>query len=465
MDQLGPWPPSWQSLWQSAVFYGAFATAVRVGANILLLPFILKRFSTQELALWWVFVALGAVANVGDFGFGQAISRVYSFLWAGADDFDTEGLRASLPNSSPNYELIRRFDATVHYFYVRVSVVVGAILAVAGTPFVVPLLQPPVNRLWILLCWSAFILASAYSLAASRWVLACQGINRVREVQASYFWSGLSYVLVAAVMLIMGGGLETMVVATAVRAVVGQQLCARAYRRAIPNLRGSKPPADVSMLKRIWPNARRFFLLSLAAYVVANGATLMCSTLLGPDATASFGLTVQIGNFIANFSALWLSVKWPQITILRTQGELHRMAILFARRLLLVMVTFALSAVFLLAAGNYLLAMRGTHTRLLAHPYMLVYLVYLAQQQFYVQFGNLTFTENVVPFVGISIVTALALVGLSLVLTPILGLWGLILGPLIATVVCSSWYVVYRGFTGQPLSARQLVGAALYGRV
>jgi O-antigen/teichoic acid export membrane protein len=465
MDQLRPWPSAWQSLWQSAVFYGAFATAVRVGANILLLPFILKRFSAQELALWWVFVALGAVANLGDFGFGQAISRVYSFLWAGADNFDTEGLRASLPNSSPNYDLIRHFDATVHYFYVRVSVVVGAILAIAGTPFVVPLIQPPVNRVWILLCWSAFILASGYSLATSRWTLACQGVNRVRELQASYFWSGLSFVIVAALMLIVGGGLETMVVATAARAVVGQQLCARAYRRAIPNVRGQKPRADLSMLKRIWPNARKFFLLSLGAYVVANGTTLMCSALLGPEATASFGLTVQVGNFIASFSALWLTVKWPQITILRTQGELQPMAILFARRLLLVMITFVLSAVLLLVSGNFLLAIRGTHTRLLAHPYMLVYLLYLAQQQFYVQFGNLTFTENVVPFVGISIVTALALLGLTLILTPILGMWGLILGPLVATVVCSSWYVVYRGFCGQPLSARQLVDAALYGRV
>src|SRR5947207_9604523 len=48
----------WQRLRRSAILYGLFATIIRVGANILLLPLILKRFSPAELALWWVFVAL-----------------------------------------------------------------------------------------------------------------------------------------------------------------------------------------------------------------------------------------------------------------------------------------------------------------------------------------------------------------------------------------------------------------------
>ncbi|HMC27133.1 MAG TPA: hypothetical protein VKM56_04985, partial [Verrucomicrobiae bacterium] len=304
-----------------------------MGANILLLPLLLKRFSPQELALWWVFVALGAVANLADFGFGQAISRVYSFLWAGAEDFDTEGLRPPPTNVSPNYSRIRQFNATVRYFYLRISLVAIAVLAIGGTPFVVRLIHAPTPSTWILLCWAAFVVVTGYSLGSSHWMLACQGINRVRELQSSYFWSGLSFVAIASFMLLLGAGLETMVLATAIRAWVGRQFCYYAYRRAVPKEEQGRPQVDLSMLKRLWPNARKFSLLTVGAYLIANGTTLICSQLLGAEATASFGLTVQVGNFLAAFSTLWLAVKWPAITVLRTQGKLQEMAIIFARRL------------------------------------------------------------------------------------------------------------------------------------
>ena len=61
----------WQRLRQSAVFYGVFATGVRVGANLLLLPLLLTRVPSAELALWYVFLALGGFANLADFGFTQ----------------------------------------------------------------------------------------------------------------------------------------------------------------------------------------------------------------------------------------------------------------------------------------------------------------------------------------------------------------------------------------------------------
>src|SRR5580765_6762835 len=98
------------------MFYGALATLVRVGANLLLLPLVLSKLSQSELVLWWIFLALGAFANLSDFGFGQTISRVYGFLWAGAEDFDCEGLRPPPRETGPNLRMIRRLHATAIKF-------------------------------------------------------------------------------------------------------------------------------------------------------------------------------------------------------------------------------------------------------------------------------------------------------------------------------------------------------------
>jgi O-antigen/teichoic acid export membrane protein len=454
----------WERIRHSAMLYGILSTVVRVGANVLLLPLVLKRMSTPELAVWWVFLSLAALALLTDFGFGQAITRVYSYLWAGAEDFDTEGLRPPPEQHAPNLPRIRELHASIRRLYWWVSVIGVSILVVGGTPFLVRPAQATANPVFIWFCWAAYVLAIGLCLATNYWVLACQGVNQVRASQRAFLWSGLLYIGTAGILLILRCGLFSMVAATVLRAIVLRQWCRRAYLAAVPDGAGESIPPNPAMLRRIWPNAWKFGVISLGGYLIYNASVLLCSQFLPTDVTASFGLTVQIGTFITNFSALWLTVKWPQITILRTQGRLQEMSVLFARRLACVMLTFLAMVFLIVLFGNQLLDWKGSQARLLPTAYLLVYFLYLGQQQFYVQFGSLTYTENVVPFYNLSFFSGVALVALSAILVPRFGLWALILTPLVITAGVCSWYVVRRGFQGQALSVGQFLRAAVWGR-
>ncbi len=450
---------------RSAILYGVLGTSIRLGANVLLLPLVLTRLDPAELATWWVFVALGAVANLADLGFGQVVTRVYSILWAGAEDFDEEGLRPPSPDRAPNLPRIRQLNAAVRHLYWRVALAAALLLAIGGT-FFLGISGGADTRsgvFWV--SWAAYVLVIYYSVGTTHWLLACQGIGRVRESQAAFLWGGLSYLVTAGALLVLGAGLFSMVVATGVKGWVTREVARRAYLEMLPDAPGMNPTIDRLMLARLWPNARKFAVLSLGAYLVYNGSVLVSSLVMPDEVTASFGLTAQVGLFLQNFSALWLSVKWPQITMLRTQGRLEEMGVLFARRLVCVMGSFVVLGIGLALFGNQLLAWKGTQTRLLPTACLIVYLVYLVQQQFYIQFGLLTFTENVVPYYSLTLYTGLGLFGLSVVLTPWLGRWGLVLSPLIATGVACSWYPVWRGFQGQPLSPRQFVRAAIRGHL
>jgi len=455
----------WQRTRQSAVFYGVFATGIRVGANILLLPLLLTRLSTADLAVWWVFCALGNFANLADFGFGQVISRVYSYLWAGAEDFDAEGLRPPPQRREPNLPRIRALSETIRSFYLYLSLGASVILAIVGT---LVLLKPSAavadHRLvWI--AWAGYLLTIAYNLGASRWLLACQGLGRVREMQASYLWSGLAYVAAAAMLLLAGWGLLALVVANLLRAVIIREYCRIVYYAAVPKDADCALRPDKDIIRRLWPNASKFGVVLIGSFFLANGSVLISSHFLGEQITASFGLTAQIGVFLTGFASLWLSVKWPQLTMLRTHGRLEEMSILFARRLALTMGTFLLLAAIVVVAGNQLLEWKGTHTQLLSTPALIFYFSYLAIQLFYVQFGTLAFTENVVPFFKIAIFTGLGMLGLSLIMTRAFGLWGMLVAPLIAECVYSGWFTVRRGFRGQSLKPAEFVRAALSGQI
>jgi hypothetical protein len=454
----------WQRTRRSAVFYGIFATGIRVGANILLLPLLLTKLPTAELAVWYVFCALGNFANLSDFGFGQVISRVYSYLWAGAEDFDAEGLRPPSQSREPNLPRIRQLSETVRSFYLYLSLAASFVLAIVGTLVLLKPSADVANHRLVWIAWAGYLLTIGYNLGANRWLLACQGLGKVRELQASYLWSGLTYVATAAALLVAGFGLLALVIANLLKAVIIREYCRIVYYSAVPKEPGAAPKPDKQMFKRLWPNAAKFGMILVGGFFLANGSVLISSHFLGKELTASFGLTAQIGGFLTGFASLWLAVKWPQLTMLRTQGRLEEMSILFARRLALTMGTYLVLAAFVILAGNKLLQWKGTHTQLLSTPALIFYFGYLAVQLFYVQFGSLAYTENVVPFFRIAIFTGLGMLGLSLVMTPAFGLWGMLVAPLIAESVYSSWFTVRRGFRGQPLSPQQFVRAALSGQ-
>jgi O-antigen/teichoic acid export membrane protein len=449
---------------KSAMLYALLSTAVRVGANLILIPILVKKLTTPELALWWIFVTLGGFAYLSDFGFGQAISRVYSYLWAGADSIDTEGLRVPPEGADPNRPALRRFNATVRRLYFWLSVAGLVALAAGGSLYLWRSAGASMHRGEFWLAWSFFATSVVYNIGTSHWILACQGINRVRELQFSSLWGGVAYVLAAGTMLLLGFGLWSMVIATALRAWISREICAAAYRVSVPRIQGEILAPDLGILRKIWPNVWKFGLISVAGYAINSAPVLICGFFLGEAATASYGLTSQLGYFLLASSGLWLTVKWPQLTILRTQGKLAEMSTVFAQRLGWAMATFTLGALLLVFCGNWLLELKGSHTRLLATPYLVVFLLFIGQQLFYGQFGLLTFTENVVPFYRLSVFTAIATLVLSSVLTPRYGLWGLVLAPLIAVQLGLSWYPVWRGYRGQPLSTGVLVRAFLFGR-
>jgi hypothetical protein len=455
----------WFRARRSAIFFGIFATAVRVGANLLLLPILLTKLPTNDLALWWVFVSLGGFVNLADFGFGATIARVYSYLWAGAEDFEAEGLSAPAVNRPPNLTRIRELNATVRYFYWTISIATTFVIAAIGTFVLLKPVSGCTNAHSAWLAWVFQVFLIGFGLGTSRWTLACQGLGRTKELQIAYLWSGIANLSLATVLLLCNWWLFALLTANLVRLMILRWYCRAVYYGSVPKIQGLRLKPNWEMLKRLWPNASKLGVLAIGAYLLSNGNILICSQNLNPEltpgVTASFGLMATLGGFMTNFSALWLAVKWPQINMLRMQGRLEEMSTLFARRLALVIITFVASATLVVLIGNYLLALKGTHTRLLPVPYLIFYFSYLAYQLFYVQFGTLAYSENVVPFFKVSIFTGIGMFILSYFMTRSFGLWGMLIAPLIAESACNSWYTVRRGFRGQPLTAKQLVRAGL----
>ena len=294
----------WRRVRQSAMFFGMFATGVRVGANLLLLPVLLSKLPTADLALWWVFGSLGGFVNLADFGFGSTIVRVYSYLWAGAEDFDAEGLRPHSGNTEPNRPRIRQLNVTVGYFYWLLSAGATLLIAVIGTLLLFkPVAAVSDPRLaWF--AWLVQIFLIGYGLGSNRWMLACQGLGRMRELQASNLFGGLAYVAVATVLLLNGRGLFGLLIASFIRSVITRTYCKSVYRRVVPNVPGEHIKPEMGIMKRLWPNASKLGVISIGTFLLANGNVLICSQFLDDKATASFEALGQSRFMIPMFGLM-----------------------------------------------------------------------------------------------------------------------------------------------------------------
>jgi O-antigen/teichoic acid export membrane protein len=449
----------------TAMFLGLLGTTVRIGSNILLLPIALTYLSQPEMAVWWIFLSLGALSTLADFGFAPAITRVYSFLWGGADDFDTEGLRPVPEHGSPNLPRIHQLHVTVARLYLILATVVTLVLAIGGTLFLWPKMHHIENATFGWLAWALFVVVIGLNLKTSYWLTAAQGINRVREVQASNLWSGLVYLVVGSVLLFAEFKLVALALAVGARALVARWICVRAFSNAAEFDEGKPLSPDRTMLKRLWPNAKKFGIMSIGSYCITQGLILIGSQLLSLNILASLGLTQQIGIFVASIASLWLQVKWPEITILRTQGHSRAMSVLFAQRLALSIASFVAIGGIVVLFGNELLQWKGTQTRLLSFGPLTYYLAYLAFQMAYGAFGMLAMTENVIPFYRIAISTGIVTVLVSVIMTYQWHLWGLLLAPLICEAAYSAWFTIRRGFESQPLTVGEFLRAAVFARV
>jgi O-antigen/teichoic acid export membrane protein len=64
---------------QSAVAWTFLATVLRVGANLFVLPLMLRKPPPEHLDLCYVFMTIGGFASLLDFGFEPTINRAASY--------------------------------------------------------------------------------------------------------------------------------------------------------------------------------------------------------------------------------------------------------------------------------------------------------------------------------------------------------------------------------------------------
>jgi O-antigen/teichoic acid export membrane protein len=151
----------------------------------------------------------------------------------------------------------------------------------------------------------------------------------------------------------------------------------------------------------------------------------------------------------------WVAVKRPLINQLRAQNRTQEITRLFCSRTQLALLTYLVGAVAILLLGSPLLNLIHARTTLVPRPELIVLLIICLLETHHVCYSLLITTENQNPFLVPSLASGLAIVILSVVLTPFIGLWGLVVTFGAVQLCFNNWWPIRRGIRGLNLSTRE----------
>ena len=427
---------------------------LRMGGLILILPLILRKTTSDELGIWYVFQAIASFVALMDLGFGPTVSRNVSFLWAGAEKVLARGLADKKSEGEPNWKEMVSLIATMRWYYFLAGFFVVFFIGLGGGWWIWHKTEGLDMAKSMRGAWVFYVLGLGLNMTGSLWPACLGGINRVREGQQISVYALVANYVVSGLGLLFGFGLWALTTGQILQGFLVRFLGKKELDRHIsPDLISySIKSIRPKLVLILWPMAWRAGALSVGAFLITQANTLVCSARLSLSETASYGLTLQLISALVGVSAVWVTVKAPLLAQLRAKGQLNEVENVFVQRLRLSMLMYIVGACVIILLGPLLIYAIHSKTPLLTVSQVALLLFFMMLELHHSLYSHLVFAENENPFVVPALVSGVTIVLLSYFTIPYLGVTGVILSFGLTQLAFNNWWTVLRALRGLRVS-------------
>lgn len=303
---------------KSDIIWNYIGIIVSLMGNFLLIPFLLKFLSTDYYGLWNVFISLGAVSVLFDFGFNSLFARNIAYSWSGVKNLSKENVVAT-DNNGVNYPLLKKVIKTCQLIYLIISSAALLVLVSIGTIYVSHVAKSISNNLVVIIAWELYAIGIFLDLLYGYYDAFLRGIGEIGADNKARVIAKLIQIVLTVVLLFLNFGIISTSIANIVYGLAFRELCKKrfySYKNMKTRLNevGAVPISDIfETFKIVWHNAWREGIVSIANYISNQVTTLLCSLYLGLAATAKFGLAVQFTSAVAQIATALLISYQPAL--------------------------------------------------------------------------------------------------------------------------------------------------------
>lgn len=427
------------------IIWSYIGTILSMGANLLMLPFLMFYLDDDTLGLWYIFASIGAIATLFDFGFGVTFARNVTYAWAGAKELKKEGVEFT-QNSELDYKLMKKVLRTCKIVYGIIAGMALLLLLTLGTGYVL-FVSRRLSGYRHIIAWIIYVVAVFLNLYYGYYASFLRGVGNVAQANKNTVWARLIQIVLMIALLLMRFGLIGVCVAYLAYGTIFRLLGKHyfyKYKGIGENLSKVKDEPSWNevkdMIEIVWHNAWRDGAISLCNYCCNQVSTLICSAYLSLAETGTYSIGVQIASAIATIAGTLYNTYQPELQVAYISADKDKMR----KTMSMIVISF----VYLFFLGTVSFCIVGVPLLKLVKPSAVVsipVLLGLCLYQFILKYRN-CYTSyfsctNRIIYVGGFTVSAILCVGLSfVVIGPLnMGVWGLIIAQIISQAVYNLW--------------------------
>lgn len=425
------------------IVWNYMAIFFNMGAGVIVLPIILHFLNAEEIGLYYLMLTISSMVALIDFGFAPQIGRNITYALSGAKHIEREGLH-ELPNSEPNYRLLAIVIGAAKFIYRRLSIVVSVIMLTLGTFYIHHVTHGFLDVDYSLWIWLVFCFTNFFNIYFIYYRSLLTGSGKIYESSVSMILSKGVYILVCFIMLAMGCGLFSVVVANML------ELFTRVFYSHVkfytPHIKSSLPIGFKKQeirnaINSIWYNAKKLGINSLGSFAILKLNLFLIGLFLPLHIVGAFGVLTQVVQTLSSVASAMFHSFVPQISSLQVRHNNQEIIKIMSFSTVLFWITILLSGVLAIIVLPPLLSFIHSTIELPDRIICLTYLIVMALEGNHSNFATVIATSNKVPFVAAGL-TAGALIAiftyLSLCFTN-LGLYGVVLVQGIVQLSYNNW--------------------------
>jgi len=425
---------------------------VQFGNLVFVLPLILNRFTEPEQNVWFFLNFIMGIAMLADSGFGPTIVRAYSYFKAGAKKIPRDKKEyeeaAGIVRTEPNYDKLKDLLTTTFRIYFIIGVVVFLFMATGGVALTLNLMEQAGNRIDLWAAYGLFSIYSVISVITTRWTSAARGLDYVAFTSRVSTGLGVIKTISFFFLLLIGKGIIWLVGFLLLEAIVKYIYMRRFVLKWFVSNAGGISKLfhfDSGIFHSIWKTTWNTGLTFIALYVIGYIDTLIVGQFDNARDINRFFITKRIFGFIKGFSN---TPFYANVQRIYSIGATKNFSALKKKSAVYIFYSMALIVGGFLAVaifGNWVLSL-FTETRLVPLGIFTIMAMTILLD-FHSSFhADIYVSTNHFPFLIPAGITGLAIGISGILISDNFGITGLVLVPLIGSMIVNNWYPVYLSF-------------------
>ncbi|MBR4196790.1 MAG: hypothetical protein IKQ95_08790 [Synergistaceae bacterium] len=299
-------------------FWSYAGTIISMGANFIILPFLMYFLDADMLGLWYVFTSIGTVSLLFDFGFAVTFARNITYCWSGAKELREEDVSFT-DGGEPNFALMKDVLTTTRTVYAIIASAALVFLLTAGTLYIRSITKHIPGNVPVI-SWLIYAAAIFLNIYYGYYASFLRGVGAVARSQKNTLIARAAHIILAPVLLFFGTGIIGASAAYLAYGIVFRFLGKyHFYKYQGIGEKLSAVEAKTSFVKLrelffiVWHNAWREGVISICDYLCSQASVIICSAYLPLSETGVYSIGVQVAAAITQISKTMYSAKQPEL--------------------------------------------------------------------------------------------------------------------------------------------------------